>query len=257
MRMTKEYYVMDLPSIRMGDIIFAAEQKNIGNLSKRKNVSRFPRVLICIDYGLFVQVLPNGDVKSISARNILFRSADDFKVLRHCKKLSNSTIQLICDYARSQVGKKFSSSLPGSTLNKSGSRLNRECNHILAVEAYNYAGINILNDPLISSAENILAPPLLEEVGSIARIASQEDIETSKSPDPSAEQARIINGMFQKISKETKCDIKTFENLNNFIVKSKAYDEIIATIIKESGYLDMWKEDVSKNEWKYNINALS
>lgn len=251
--MSKGAYILDFPSIKMGDIIFTSNHSFSSKSIRKATKGDFSHAMICVSYGSCIHALPNGGVQSVNLQRVLFDDQSHASVLRFSPSLSIESIRNACNYARSQIGKQYSVPDAAMSLAKAGRQSNRQYCSRLVAESYAYAGIKPFGESNFCTPEDIHNCSSLFEVPNLIRLATQEEIEFAKSFDPVAEQTKITKFVFARIRRVIMKDIQTFEQLSAFVINHKGYDNAISRIISESGYLDMWRYELDKNSWKYDI----
>lgn len=54
----------------------------------------------------------------------------------------------------------------------------------------------------------------------------------------------------------TNFDIQTLNDIDRYLIDNNTHDSQMTNILKESGYLDIWKMDYKINPWKYDGNIF-
>lgn len=254
--METKNYLIDYTRLKLGDILLTAEDTKSSKAIRKATKSDFSHAMINVAQGGCIHALPDGGVQSVNLQRILFSDPKHVKVLRVTTAPSESDLQMLCDYARTQIGKQYSVRDAAFSGAKGKRVSNRQYCSRLVAESYAYARINLVENPQYCTPGDLDKSKILEKVEVTVREATPKEVEFAYSSDPIASQTSIIDQNFAKIRKIAGADIQTEEQLLSFLIENKKFDNDFSSIVRRSGYLDMWKGEISKNNWRYNINEL-
>lgn len=254
--METKNYLIDYTRLKLGDILLTAEDTKSSKAIRKATKSDFSHAMINVAQGGCIHALPNGGVQSVNLQRILFSDPKHVKVLRATTAPSESDLQMLCDYARTQIGKQYSVRDAAFSGAKGKRVSNRQYCSRLVAESYAYARINLVENPRYCTPGDLDKSKILEKVEVTVREATPKEVEFANSPDPIALQTSITDQMFAGIRKITGVDIQTDEQLLSFLIEHQKFDNAFSSIVRQSGYLDMWKGEILKNNWRYDIDDL-
>ncbi|MGE5496485.1 MAG: hypothetical protein ACM3Q2_00320 [Syntrophothermus sp.] len=251
-------YIIDFLKLMPGDIILTRDDSP-GSLNIRKQSNaEYSHALIAIDRSCYIE----SDGLGVQAGNFqrkLFHSIDDAVALRMSTPLKENERETIEIFARLTIGTEYSAlearraikEQPNTAVNP-----NRQyCTRFVA-QAYKAANINIVNNPDYCTAQEILTSTILMKVPAVVRIATNEEINFTKSNSILPTQTEITACLFEGINNSLKTDIQTFQQTLDYLDKHPEDDPVIANQLKASGYLSMWQINKQNNLWQYDYSSL-
>lgn len=129
---------------------------------------------------------------------------------------------------------------------------NRQFCSRLVAQAYSVSGVALVPNADYCYPSDFVTSPLLQVVAAPLRQAHPAEIEFAQSESPLERQKRATNFILDEVRKLSGRDIQTFDQLPHFLIQSPQHDSAVCEIVKTSGYLDFWKEDVLRNPWRYD-----
>ncbi|WP_342173395.1 YiiX/YebB-like N1pC/P60 family cysteine hydrolase [Serratia nevei] len=200
-----------------------------------------------------LSILMVGGVYSKNPQRILFKKKSDVKVLRMRKKLTQSQRVNISNHARSLVGTVYSTleaalvvvpfKLPFSE--------RQFCSRLVA-QCYDKAGINIVKNKDFCSPAQFDNPDLFDEVTGAVRLATQGDIDFTKTRDVNLETQKDTINMLIELRGIYGKKIQTINDVFDFLLKNPRFDESVTQIAIKNGYFDHAEVDMEVNPWRYN-----
>lgn len=194
-------------------------------------------------------------VHSGNPQRLLFESPEHVKVLRLKQEYLNAqTIENICAFARSEHGKQYSkfeaakSILTPNALNQK----NRQFCSRLVAQSFENANIKIVKNSNYCTPHEISISDYFEEILDVTKLANDEEIEFANSKSLLTSQTDITNNLLKNIRALTGQDIQTLNEIDIFLMENPDYDNQITELLKNSGYLEIWKMDCEKNPWRYD-----
>jgi len=119
-------------------------------------------------------------------------------------------------------------------------------------ESFEYAGINIVENCLYCTPEDINCSTAFTEINDIVREASQEELDFENGLNPIQRQAETTNFILSEARRITNKDIQSMEELSSFIVANPAYSDAIVKVYRDTNYLTMWEYEAQQNPWRYD-----
>lgn len=248
-------HIINNYQLKEGDILLTRSSSRDSQLIRQSTKCDYSHAIMYV--GLKSCIESDGlGVQSQNIQRLLFENSDDIIVLRLKK---NYNIKKVIEFARQKIGTEYSTSeakLARLEKQISAKEPNRQfCTRFIA-QAYNQAGIKLVENPDYCSPQEILESKELNKINNIIRIATKQEIEYAKSESPLEKQTEIHNIIFESARNILKRDVQNFEQLASELILQPEKDTEIVNIIKGSGYLDMWKLDVAKNPWFYDFTKF-
>jgi hypothetical protein len=253
--MDKNSFILDLSKLEAGDIILSRSESRESILIRTLSGSDYSHAMLYVGLSSGIESDGNG-VNSLNIQRRLYDNILDVKVYRLKKGRKNGTIRQVINYARQMVGMEYSTKearLSISNTNNPADEPNRQfCTRFVA-KSFEAAGLLIVENPDYCTPQNIIDSSKLIEVQNVVVTANDNQIEFALSPNPIEKQTEISNNLFESVRNYTKKDIQTIEQLFQYMLDCPEEDDKISKILEESDYLTMWKWDIVKNPWYYDV----
>lgn len=249
-------YILEFNNLKKGDIILTAEKKIISKSIRTFTKSNFSHAILYVGDHSYIHSDRDG-VHSGNIQRLLFAKESYATILR-CKSFSSESIEKICQYARSQIGTKYSikEAIKTKSPLKKKVQTNRQFCSRLVAQAYDYANLLLVKNIHYCSPQELMESNLTFEVTDCVRKATKEEIIFSNTPNILDKQILITNDILQKTSAITKQDIQTLEEILKILISNPQYDIAITNIIQKSGYLSLYQEELRINKWRYDKNTF-
>ncbi len=194
-------------------------------------------------------------VISFNIQRKLIENKDYVCVLRLKEEQEPLVIDNIILNARMNVGMEYSIEDAKGIISEKyrpGNTRRQTCTRFVA-QAFEKAGIKLVENANFCSPEELLKSDLLLEVKDVLREATDKEIDYAKSESVLSKQHRIIRGVLEEVREVTKSDIQELNELKDFVIQHQEYDEAIADILIKSGYLQLWKEEEERMPYHYDL----
>lgn len=248
-------YLLKIDDLKKGDVVLTSQDSITSKLVRRSTGGDFSHAILYVGSGSYIHSDLNG-VHSNNIQRLLFESEDEVVVLRG--EFSPEIINEICNFARRQVGKAYSVKDAVKTrvkVNRNANENRQFCSRLVA-QSYASAGISLVEDPNYCTPHELSMSNLLLKVEEIVEVASSDKIAFAQSDNPLERQANITNLVLKKIREISGKDIQTIEQITILLIEDSSYDQKFSEVIKASGYLTMWQDEMRKNPWRYNGNMF-
>jgi len=249
-------YIIDIKKIEVGDIFLTRSNSRISQLVRQLTKSEFSHAVLYVGVSSCIESDGPG-VQSQNLQRLIFENLSDIKILR-IKNEKNRISDAIV-FARQKIGTEYSleeAKLALLEKQKKANEPNRQfCTRFVA-QAYQSAGVNIVENPDYCTPEDLINSEFLVEIKEALRKATKAEIKFAKSDSPLEKQQKIHNEIFKKARKISDVDIQTFEQLSKYVLENPEKEPQITKIIKDSGYLSMWRMDTDNNPWHYDHKLL-
>jgi Permuted papain-like amidase enzyme, YaeF/YiiX, C92 family len=247
-------YLLDIDKLETGDIILTRSNSDISQLVRRLTKSEFSHAILYVGVSSCIDSDGYG-VQSQNIQRLLYENKSDVKVLRLKETDDRNEIPNAIVFARQKIGTEYSIDEAKVALLKKeieAKEPNRQfCTRFVA-QAFESAGIRLVENPDYCNPEELLKSQLLIEVEDPLRKANDAEIEFANSESPLKKQQEIHNMIFNNARKLSGADIQTFEQLSKYVLENPDKEPEITKIIKDSGYLTMWQMDTESKPWHYD-----
>lgn len=245
-----------LESVQPGDIILTARPALVSKLIRVATSGLVSHAMICVQHGSVIDSTSEG----VQARNLQREPfADDELVyhLRPKRPLTDSELSKIIDYARSQIGTRYSVPEALRTKIRTGkSNLTRQFCSRLVARAYSSADISLVPQPDYCSPEDLRISPLLEELTvSLEQISEGQEAWLASSFDLTFATRRSQNEVLDA-ARKIDASVETFDDLYALLRKLPESDKAIASALRDSGYLELWQNEVQLHAYRYDLDLM-
>lgn len=251
-------YLLDNDKLELGDIILIKSESRISQMVRRLTGSQFSHAILYVDLLTIIDSDGYG-VQSNNLQRLLIDKKDNAVVLRLKDENKKEYISKVEYFARQKIGTEYSTNEAKiATIAKEleAKEPNRQfCTRFIA-QAYENAGIKLVENPAYCVPEELLNSIELIVIENPLRLASIKEIEFANSENPLEKQRELHNKIFNKARELSGQDIQIFEQINQLIIERPEIDAELTKFITESGYLTMMEDDVEKNPWHYNAESM-
>lgn len=247
-------YILELTKLKKGDILLTGSGEKLSRFIKKVTSGSFSHAILYVGNASYIHSDKNG-VHAGNIQRLLFESEDDIQVYRANKKID---FDMMCDFARSQVGKEYSIKGAINSKTKLNIKLttNRQFCSKLVAESYAYASFGIVEDFSRCTPKDIEVSDKLSEVPSVAREASPSEMKFASSASPISKQDDVVNHILSRARDITSSDIQTMQDLTVFMIENHQFDHQISDLIKSTEYLTLFDDQVEKNPWRYDFELF-
>ncbi|MDO9405889.1 MAG: YiiX/YebB-like N1pC/P60 family cysteine hydrolase [Polaromonas sp.] len=252
-------YILDESVLQPGDIVLTTQDRKVSKGIRRLTGSTFSHAILYVARGGYIHSDVNG-VQSNNTQRLLFSGPGHALALRLARETDKKKIQLICDYARAQVGTQYSVSEAIASRKKRGAavglRSNRQFCSRLVAQSYAYGGVALVPNPDYCYPTDLYKVDLVAHVPKCLRVATAAEIEFANTPSPLEVQAQATNYVLEGVRKASGEDVQTEEQVVQLLLRRPDLDEASSRCLMESGYLELWRMEVTANPWRYEDDAF-
>lgn len=249
-------YLLDPQKLQSSDIILCRFNNEESERIRRLSNSEYSHAILYVGEKSCIE--SNGlGVLSQNIQRIAFENHEDVCVLRVKTELNQESINEIIYFARRKIGTEYSTSEARASVTLKGNleaNPNRQfCTRFVA-QAYNEAKQNLVDNPDFCSPLDIQSSTMLKQLDYCLKIASKEELAYAFEKETSLTiQRDIHNNLLEEVRQLSGQDIQTFEQLGDYVIANPSSDSEVVNIVKNSGYLDMWRMDLENNPWFYDF----
>ncbi|HEK2709203.1 TPA: hypothetical protein SMT52_001376 [Proteus mirabilis] len=244
-------YLIDYRELEVGDIILTGSKSISGIAVKIFTLSRFSHAMVWADGTLIHS--DGGGVYSKNPQRILFTRKSNVKVLRMKKKLTSSQKKIISNHARFLVGTVYSTIEAALVVVPFKLPLSERqfCSRLVA-QCYDKAGISIVKNKDFCAPAQFDNPALFDEVTGAVRLATQAEIDFTKSRDVNLETQIDTINMLTELREIYGTRIQTINDVFTLVLSKPEVDTEVTQIALKNGYFDHAEIDIEVNPWRYN-----
>lgn len=247
-------YIIDTTELKKGDILFSTTYNWVSKRIRKFTNSDFSHVMLYVDNNSIIHADGDG-VHAYNTQRKLFDNKNHCVVYRLKESISDEKLKIILNYIRSLIGRPYTTFEAMFSILYKGNLKSKKlfCSRLIA-QAFNQVNINLVDNPDYCSPENIRQSNYLEIVNiPLRKLTELEKIRYLTTKDKPFEQSKITNKLFLEIIKLTSNkNIYDFPALTNFLISEKKFDKEISEILRKSGYLTMWIDELVDNAVLYN-----
>ncbi len=253
-------YVLNINQLQKGDILLKRDDSRESKLIREYTNSEYSHAMLYVGEGSVIHSDGLG-VESVNVQRIGVDSPDDIVVLRikHPYDINFEQVEL---YARSEIGKEYGSAEARQVItgNKSidGRFSNRQyCTKFVAM-AYEYGGLNIVNDATLCSTHDILISDKLQCILNVTHKATNEELTLIMETDHVlAQQTEATNDLLEKVRTATGLDIQTIDQMVLICYERRDVDAKVAPLCNNHPYFHLLEVHHQKNPEEYDLQLFS
>lgn len=243
-------------ALAIGDIILTTTDAPVSKAIRIYTKSDISHAMLYVDHCSVV----DATAESVQARNtqrIFFDDNCTVRVLRLKTPLCQSDLEAICNFVRSRVGTQYATREALRTaLGGSDSWTRKQFCSRLVAQAYESVGQLLVPDPNFCSPEDLRSSPLLAEVNAVTQPISDHEVEQIENdPDMTQLMRDKINAVLEGARKKNK-HIQDLNDIDQHLVKHPEDDGYFCDLFTSIGYLTLWRAEMDKNPWQYDIALL-
>lgn len=257
-------YILDTSKLKPCDIILTRNKQLPSKLVRLMSTGAYSHALCCLTKTSLIEATMKGRVFSENPQRLLFENIDDCRVLRSKKELNQEEQNAIILFLRCQVSTRYSVKEALSTgkyqrTDKTAKEDGQFCSRLVA-QAFNKAGIKLVDNPNYCSPESLNASTLLQSIPNTVRMATDEEIDYCKTPSQIKDNQIENYKWLDKVAELAKVEsvrILSQYDAGAFLISHPKYDKTVCDYIKETNYLTQYLQDeiVSPYRYKYGVNV--
>lgn len=244
--------VIEVEGLLPGDIILTARPGKLGKSIRRLTSGEVSHAMICVQAASFIDSTMNG----VQASNIQREYFEDDEVLfrfRLREPASPETMARVVDYARTEIGARYATAdIVGVKSPVRGQPSKRQFCSRLVARAFAKAGIELLPDTDYCSPEDLRTSPHLVEIPLVTRWVSQEEMEWRRSEPDLINATHAAQNKMLRAARAFDPEVETMQDLLALVRRDEATDAMVDEAQRRSGFLDLWRSDVTKHPWRYD-----
>ena len=248
---------INIDTVKPGDIIFTARPGKISKAIRLATDGIVSHAMICVQHGSFIDSTSDG----VQARNFQRELFDDDEGIFHFRlkdEISQEKLATIIDFARSEIGARYSIfEATRSVTSISSPRSKRQFCSRLVARVYKKAGIDLVPDADYCSPEDLRRSPLLVEIPVQTETVSDQELAWSiGQPNLISEMHKAQNEVLS-VARSFDDSVENFDDIYALLVKRSDVDRKISESLRDSGYLEVWRNELSTHPWRYSVELIN
>ncbi|AGS24384.1 YiiX/YebB-like N1pC/P60 family cysteine hydrolase [Rhizobium etli] len=248
---------ISINSVQPGDILFTARPGKISKSIRFSTGGIVSHAMICVQHGSFIDSTADG----VQARNLqreLFEDDEQVFHFRLKEALPREVLSNVIDFARAEIGARYS--VPEAMRSVAAVRKPRSkrqyCSRLVA-RVYRNAGIDLVPDADYCSPEDLRRSHLLVEIPIETEAVPEEEwlwLETNRNP---IRDTHLAHKAILDVARTFVPDLESLNELHALLVTHPESDPEIAKVLRESGYLDLWRGEIAAHPWRYDQSLIA
>lgn len=250
-------YIIDGLKLKKGDVILSKCDDDVSKIIREKTKSNYSHAAIYMGEYSIIESTGFG-VHSNNIQRILYQKEDDVVVLRF-HGLTEKEFFSINITVRQQIGTSYSIKEALKVIDskkKKSLEPNRQFCSRLVAQAFDNAGIKVVDNINYCSPEDLLQSQIFSKIHNVLKKPSEAEISFASGKTILNDQTQITKEYLEKVRDVTKSDLQDFNQINLFLGNNPHFDNILSELLINSGYLELWKYNLKKNPAYYNYDIL-
>lgn len=245
-----------IDSVMPGDILFTARPGKISKGIRFTTGGVVSHAMICVAHGSFIDSTSDG----VQARNLQRELFHDDEQVFHFRLKNSPERQILAqviDYARAEIGARYSIfEAVRSVSPRHGSSSKKQFCSRLVARVFKQAGIELVPDTDYCTPEDLRRSPLLEGLTVEFEPVSVEDLAwMDDRPNPVGAMHAAQNAVLEA-ARSVDPKVENFNDLYALLITRPEADQVIADALEDSGYLELWKNEVAGHPWRYTVGLI-
>ena len=252
-----DYVRLNEQVLRPGDIILVTQSTKTSARIRLATMSDVSHAMVYVEDRSVIDARPGG-VRSSNTQRLFLEAARPVHALRLRTAPTAAQLKVIERELRGKIGTRYSERQAALTLVPAKLAGDRQqfCSRLVA-QAYAAAGIALVGNPDFCSPGSLKRSKLLEPIADATVPVTPEEIAFFESREDIPELMHEATNSLLDGARTFDPKIEDLDDLNGFIVDHPEHDEEMCRILVDSGYLDIWKIEQSKNPWQYDLELMN
>lgn len=247
---------LDPDKLEPGDIVLTTGNALSSKAVRLATISEISHAMVYVESYSVIDATRDG----VQARNIqrtLFEDDATIVGLRLARGITQDEQAKIVEYVRAAVGSEYSIREAIRAPFKRGSKTRRQFCSRLAAQAYDAAGITLVDNPDFCTPEALRQSPLLNDLGSVTIDVSDEFADAIKGRLDVTELMREAHDFILKGARQLDHTIQSLNDMHQYLVEHPDSDHLILELYRRSGYLNLWQIEQDRNPWMFDLCIMN
>lgn len=243
-------------ALQVGDIVLTTSAKLDSKAIRKFTKSDISHAMLYVDACSVIDATGEG-VHARNTQRMFFPDDCAVHVLRPKVALPRTELDMICTFVRGRVGTEYSKREAVSTAlgGRDTWSTKQFCSRLVA-QAYAAVGVELVLDPNYCSPEDLKNSSLLRLVSEATELVTDHEVDRwENNPDMTELTRNVTNVLLDGMRKKDK-NIQNLNDVDSHVIAHPEDDAYYCALLKSSGYLDLWKPEMRKNPWQYDVALL-
>lgn len=242
--------------LQVGDIILTASRTKTGKAVRISTRGIVSHAMIVVQHGSVIDSTSAG-VQAWSLQRVFFADDEEIFVFRLRSELSPLTMACVVDFARSEIGTRYSIAEAARSVKAVWKPRNRRefCSRLVA-RAYASVGLNLVDDHDYCTPEELRNSPLLVELANTTERVTPDEVEYLQDRPNLIQMTVDAQNAILAVARHLDPNIENFTDVDNLVHNHPEWDSVIAQAYRKSGYLELWKRELEANPWRYDLTLM-
>ena len=242
--------------LNAGDIILTASRTKTGKAVRIATQGIVSHAMICVGHGSVIDSTSAG-VQAWNLQREFFKDDEDIFVFRLRTALPPVTMAGVIDFARSEIGARYSKIEAARSVLAARKPRNRQqfCSRLVA-RAYASVGLTLVKDQDYCTPEDLQISPLLVELANATESVTPEEVALWKCRPNPIQMTVDAQNTILAVARGLDQSVENFSDVDNLVHDHPKWDGVIAQAYRDSGFLELWKHELDANPWRYDLALM-
>lgn len=249
----RRVFVADL--IQPGDIVLTTTPEPMSKTIRNITGSDISHAMICVGTSSVIDSTGDG----VHARNlgrIILEPSCAGHVLRPVKPLSTDQMRSVLSFARAAVGTRYTMTGAAKSVLAGFVAGRRQFCSRLVAQAYGNADVNLVSDADFCHPGELLKSEALVEVPDVLRKLSVEEEADWREDTDNVQAMRDSTNALLREARKLCPEIESLNDIDAYLVEHSKGDDHLVKALRSSRYLDLWRDELERNSWQYNVALM-
>lgn len=241
--------------VKPGDIVLSTTPEALSRFIQTVIGADISHAMICVGSASVIDSTGDG----VHARNlsrIILEPGCAGHVLRPVQPLTPEQLKSVITYAREMVGTRYSKTGAAKSVLAGVAPGRRQFCSRLVGQAYRHAGVLLVDQPDFCHPGELLKSSLLVEVPDVlVQLTPEQAAYRREDKDNVKEMRDGTNALLEK-AREISHDIESINDIDAYLMAHPEADGQLVEALRSSGYLELWRSELERNPWHYDIELL-
>jgi len=243
--------------LKIGDIVLTSSNQKISKVIRSATKSDISHAMICVQYSGIIEATSRG-VRGYNAQRLFYADNCPIYILRLIKPISDKDMRNVIDHVRQREGTEYSQNEALLAWRGGSKKLSKKqfCSRLIA-QAYASVGVNLVETPNYCTPQDLKASKLLKSLPHSTRLCSDGEFDFINNSFNTLQVMEKVTNILLLSARKISRSIQSVSDLSIFLLKNPAFDNVIAQIYIDSGYLFAWVIEFVLNDWQYDLKKMS
>lgn len=212
--------------------------------------------MICVQHGSVIDSTAHG-VQAWNLQREFFQDDEAILAFRLREPLPPVSIARVVDFARSEIGTRYSKAEAArSVLGGPKPRNTKQFCSRLVARAYASVGVQLVVDHDYCTPEDLRLSPLLIELDDFTETVTPDDIAALEARPNPLQDMRDAQNAVLAAARRFDPRVENFTDVDRVVQAHPEWDAAIAQAYRDSGYLDLWKQELQAHPYRYDLAVM-